>query len=397
MKLLYFTNQDIDSGLFTNQVLENLLGLKKIKSDIKITLFIINRPWKYFKHRPIINDIRKKNIKIKYISFCPPMRYFTNSIFLNQLYIFYFTILFRLFINPKDYDVIHCRHYLPSLVCKNLDLNNVLFDIRSLSLFEYVQAGKIKYNSRNYEYWLKQEKDLFDYVNSISVVSKSMIDYIKKSSLNKNISYCPIIVNPKKIFFSRSERNNFRRIWGWSSKNIYVYSGSFGLYGLNKEYLHKLISFIIKKDLNAKFLFLLSNTKSEFNAFVKKYGYEINNFKYYSVSSKELYKYLSASDIGIHSLPNQLDSFTRLGTKIVEYWCIGLPTLINNNIGEASDLSSKYKLGYVINLDKEKQNIDLNFSSFNRKEIRNKSLKLFDRNLVLKNYIRIYKKMINKN
>ena len=394
MKILYFTNQDIGSGLFDNQVYSNLLGLKKLNKKHKITLLVFNRPWKFFEHKTKVDEIRNNNINVIYLPFCPPMRYITSSILLNKLYVSYFSFIFSLFVKYKNYDLIHCRHYLPSLVCKNLGLKNILFDVRSLSLFEYVQARKIKYKSKNYEYWLKQEEELINYVDGISVVSKSMIKYFKKY-LPKRISYCPIIVDSDKIYFSNDERNKFRSEWGWTKNNVYVYSGTFGLYGLNKDYLFKLISLIISLDDNAKFLFLLSNDENEFNSFIKTNDFNKKNFKYYSVSSNVLYKFLSASDVGIHSLPKQLDSFTRLGTKVVEYWCAGLPTLINNNVGEASEISIKNDLGIVVNFEEINKITKLDFSSFKRDEIRSKSLKLFDKRFVLKNYSQIYKNIIS--
>ena len=394
MKILYFTNQDIGSGLFDNQVYSNLLGLKKLNKKHKITLLVFNRPWKFFEHKTKVDEIRNNNINVIYLPFCPPMRYITSSILLNKLYVSYFSFIFSLFVKYKNYNLIHCRHYLPSLVCKNLGLKNILFDVRSLSLFEYVQARKIKYKSKNYEYWLKQEEELINYVDGISVVSKSMIKYFKKY-LPKRISYCPIIVDSDKIYFSNNVRNKFRSEWGWTKNNVYVYSGTFGLYGLNKDYLFKLISLIISLDDNAKFLFLLSNDENEFNSFIKTNNFNKKNFKYYSVSSNELYKFLSASDVGIHSLPKQLDSFTRLGTKVVEYWCAGLPTLINNNVGEASEISIKNDLGIVVNFEEINKITKLDFSSFKRDEIRSKSLKLFDKRFVLKNYSQIYKNIIS--
>lgn len=394
MKILYFTNQDIGTGLFDNQVYGNLLALKKLSQKNKITLLVFNRPWKFFKHKSKVKEIISNNINVIYLPLCPPMRYITSSIYLNKLYVFYFSFIFSLFIKYKNYDLIHCRHYLPALVCKNLALKNILFDVRSLSLFEYVQAGKIKYKSKNYEYWLKQEEELINYVDGISVVSKSMIDYFKQY-LPKKISYCPIIADSERIFFSNKERIKLRDKWNWSKNNVYVYSGSFGLYGLNKEFLFKLISLIINLDNNAKFLFLLSNDENEFNSFIQKFNISNNSFKYYSVTSDELYKFLSASDIGIHALPSQLDSFTRLSTKVVEYWCAGLPTLINNNVGEAADISIKNDLGIVINLNDINKTNKLDFSLFLRDEIRSKSLKIFDKNVVLKNYLKTYKNLIS--
>ena len=188
-----------------------------------------------------------------------------------------------------------------------------------------------------------------------------------------------------------------RDSWEWSKNNVYVYSGSFGLYGLNKNYLKKLISLISLSDSNSRFLFLLSNSEEEFNFFIR--GLDRNIFKYFSVEPENLYKYLSAADVGIHALPPQIDSFTRLGTKIVEYWACGLPTLLNDNVGEASHISKKNNFGLVIDSETLEHNrpINLDFSMFDRSVIRKKSLELFEKNKVLNSYMRIYKKIMKSN
>ena len=51
MKLLYFTTEDIGSGLFENQVLEKLYGILERDPSINITLFVLNKPSHYLKHQ----------------------------------------------------------------------------------------------------------------------------------------------------------------------------------------------------------------------------------------------------------------------------------------------------------------------------------------------------------
>ena len=151
MKILYFTFEDLGSGLFKNQVLRYLYTLKT-NSNLNISLLVINRPWKYLNHRSEIKEI-KKHISLIYIPLCPPLRYFTKNIFLKKIYKIYFSLIVKLFASLSDYDVIHCRHYLPSLICQHLKIKNYLFDVRSLPIYEYIQAGKIIEGSKNYNYW----------------------------------------------------------------------------------------------------------------------------------------------------------------------------------------------------------------------------------------------------
>ena len=396
MKLLYFTTEDIGSGLFENQVLEILYSILDQDPNISVTLFVLNKPSRFFKNQSKFQEIRSR-LKVIHAPLSPPMRFYTSSIFLNKLYIKYISFIFRLFVDIKNYDVIHCRHYLPSLVCLNLGIMNIHFDMRSLSLYEYVQAGKIKKFSKNYMYWIKQEQKLILESKGISVVSNSMISYLRKYS-DRYISYCPIIVNPKKLYFCKESRELIRRQLNWSNSKLYVYSGSFGLYGLNKTYLAKLIKRINMSDHNAKFMFVISNSSKELLDFLKLYGIENIHYHYCSSTPEELYKYLSAADIGIHALPPQLDAFSRLGTKVVEYWCCGLPTIINNNVGEAADISIRYQLGYVVDVDDDSLSgfNEINADKFDRDYIRKTSLEIFNKSKVLNEYLKSYKMILNR-
>lgn len=389
MKILYFTLEDIRSSLFENQVLDLLVARKDINRSDEITLFVINKPTSFFKAMKLEEKL-KGTIRFLYVPLSPPMRYYTSSIFINKIYIFILKLVCKFNITLSDYDVIHCRHYLPSLVMKELGAKNIHFDVRSLSLYEYVAAGKIKQGTSNFTYWLNQERKLIKYVAGLSVVSKTMINYF--SDYKRSIHYCPIIVNFDKFKFSQESRDIFREMWGWSSSNVYVYSGSFGLYGVNKDALGKLINYIINYDAKAKFLFLVSNNQKEFNDFLRDHTPNKIDYKYYSVQPKDVSSYLSAADIGIHALPPQLDSNTRLGTKIVEYWAMGIPTLITSTIGEAADLSRQYSLGQVIDLD-DKANSKFEFKReiYDRNFISSWAFKNFSIQSVLHEYDSSYK------
>ncbi len=395
MKLLYFTLEDIRTSLFNNQVLEMLLARKAKNSLEQITLFIINKP-SSLKGLSVIKEKVGNRIKIIYVPLSPPMRYYTSSIWINKIYIFLLKKMSQYSINVLDYDVIHCRHYLPALVMKELGANNIHFDVRSLSLFEYVAAGKIEKNSDIYKYWLNQEKELIKFCAGVSVVSKSMLDYFGK--YRNDINYCPIVVNFENFIFSTKSRNERRSNWGWENRCVYVYSGSFGLYGLNKDALAKLIKHIFLSDKNSSFLFLLSNNQFEFDEFIRANALTSIDYLYYSVSPENIASYLSAADVGIHALPLQLDSITRLGTKIVEYWAMGIPTYITSTIGEAAQLSNLFGLGEVIDLENAIiANYVFNPACYDRELISSKTKSVFSIESVLKEYDKSYNLIRLKN
>ena len=256
-----------------------------------------------------------------------------------------------------------------------------------MPIYEYVQAGLIVNESKNFHYWKLQQKEVVINAHAISVVSNSMIDYFKKIA-NTDVYYCPILIDSNSLKFSLKFRKVYRDKLNLLQNNVYVYSGSFGLYGLNKTYLSQLIRIIMENDSKAKFLFLLSNSEKEFNDFIYSNNFSADLFIYKTSVFENLFKYLSAADVGIHALPKQMDSNTRLGTKIVEYWACGLPTLINNHVGEAASISSTKNFGKVIDLSLDKFNLD--FSFFDRNKIEIESKAIFDLKSLIDKYMKIY-------
>jgi hypothetical protein len=392
MKLLYFTTEDLNSGLFQSQVFGLLKAVRESQKNIYITILVINQPWKVKSHINILELLKKENIEVIYIPLLPPMRWLTYNFFISNIYLIYLTTISYLFVNFKKYDFIHCRHYLTSLVLIKLRYNNFLFDVRSLHVFEYIQAKKIKINSITYNYWLNLEKLIIQKAAAVSVVSKTMIPYFE-SIHKRKYNFCPIIADFNVINYCLTSRLLIRNQLKWNDKRIYVYSGSFGLYGINKEYLAKMLKFIIKYDNNSRFLFLVSNHKNEVEHFISVNNFDPKIFHIKNTSYSDMYRYLSAADIGIHSLPNQIDGFSRLGTKIIEYWASGLPVIINNNIGEAARICIEHNFGKVINFNLNQSDFDLiitELNKLNRNKIYNDSEKLFSSYCIAQKYITIY-------
>lgn len=396
MKVLYFTIEDINSGLFDSQVYNTIRDIKKASPDIDISILVINQPWKYTKAKGKIDEIRNAGIGLIYIPLLPPLRWISSGRIFTNIYLGYFWLIVKSFVDLKKYKLIHCRNYVPSLVISKFRHVNFLFDVRSLYAFEYVQAGKILVDSPNYLFWLENERKLIEKAAAVSVVSKGMVSYLQ-DRCNRSIDYCPIISNYEVVFYDVERRVKLRASLGWNDCNIYVYSGSFGLYGLNKAYLSKLIARIIEKDSKARFLFLISNPIQEFQVFLRDYDFNEALFFAKSVKLKELTDFLSAADIGIHALPNQLDAFTRLGTKVVEYWSAGLPVIINEHIGEAASICNSLGLGKVISLepgqDATFDNLDIaTLLNIDRGEIRRKTSEIFSSAVVASKYARIYRR-----
>ncbi len=73
MNVAYLTIEDVSSGLFKTQILDLIDEIITQEKSIKYKIFIVNRPWYYFKHKKSLNEYRlkycAKNIVFFYIPF----------------------------------------------------------------------------------------------------------------------------------------------------------------------------------------------------------------------------------------------------------------------------------------------------------------------------------------
>jgi len=394
MTVTYFTIENINSGLFRNQVLNKLKAIVDISEDICFEIIAFNTPLQFFEHKRLLKKYALQygdRIKIRYYPILPPLRYVLSSVFQTKLIMNWLKI--NLFFIKIKGEVIHCRSYWPAVLALKIKNLPVVFDVRSLYPAESVSAGKLKYNSRIYDYWVGLEAFCFDKSSAISVVSYPMIDYVKSISNNVKIFYNPIIVDTSKVYFNPDQGRITRSRLNWDDNLIFVYSGSLGYNGLNKValgvLLHKLSS--LSKDF--RYLFLSDEKKADIAGFLNENGVEDNNFYITPSSFEELGAWLSSADIGIHALPLQLDSATRLGTKVVEYWASGLPVILNENIGAAINIVEEYSIGSIITKDSTEEVVLSEIErlkSLDKNKISEIGKSIFDSKKIARGYIDAY-------
>jgi len=407
MHIIYFTIEDISSSLFRNQVINKLSAILECDSDVTFEILVLNSPLKYNLHQKLLKEYRSNlstRIKIKYYPALPPLRYALSSILQSRLILKWLELFCRLFVRVNG-DVIHCRSYWPTIIASKAFNIPILFDLRSLYPAENVAAGKLEFNSRQYEFWLKKEAYCINVASVNSAVSEAMVSYINSIKPSSKTHLNPIIVNTDEIYFDEEERVNMRTNLGWQQNIILVYSGSLGVSGLNRESLSNILVLFSKLSDNFRFLFLSSDNRHSIEELLINANIPQDHFFITESKPKELYKWLSASDIGFHALPLQIDSDTRLGTKVVEYWVSGLPVIINKNVGSAVEIVSKYGIGLVV--DELTNSYEGLFDeiklllSQNKKEISDIGKSMFDSKIIAIKYINTYRECllinINKN
>jgi glycosyltransferase involved in cell wall biosynthesis len=231
-----------------------------------------------------------------------------------------------------------------------------------------------------------------------TVVSKSMVDYVKKQSSNALVDLNPIVVNSQKIFFNSTQRELVRRQLNVENKLVFLYSGSLGMYGVNIPALVKLLKLISASFENAFFVFITGERNELVSSLLKKAGILKENSFITESKSHDLSEWLSTADFGIHALPKQLDSSTRLGTKVVEYWVAGLPTIVNKYVGAAAQITEEYQIGFVVHdefkLSSEEVKSILDLLEMDRNKIREIAMDIFDSRVVAQKYINSYTKCL---
>ncbi len=400
MKVTYFTVEKINSGLFRTQVLDKIHSITSIDNSISFRVLAYNSPFDYFQNRSIIHTINqdfKGKLIIKQYPILPPLRYALKNIISTELVLIWLILFTKIFIKINS-DIVHCRSYWPTIIATRVFQIPILFDLRSLFLAENVAAGKLILDSSVYKYWLKLEKECLEKAKVSTVVSKSMVDYVKKQSSNALVDLNPIVVNSQKIFFNSTQRELVRRQLNVENKLVFLYSGSLGMYGVNIPALVKLLKLISASFENAFFVFITGERNELVSSLLKKAGILKENSFITESKSHDLSEWLSTADFGIHALPKQLDSSTRLGTKVVEYWVAGLPTIVNKYVGAAAQITEEYQIGFVVHdefkLSSEEVKSILDLLEMDRNKIREIAMDIFDSRVVAQKYINSYTKCL---
>lgn len=351
MLITYLTIEDIGSGLFQTQVINIIEEIVKQSSNIKFEILVINRPWYIYSHlrhmKEIKSKINEKLIKIRYVPLLPPLRNAMKSYYYSVFVTNWLYIIFLLFISNKT-SVLHCRSYWPAQAAIKSKIGPVLFDMRSLWPAENLSSRNLKYNSKSFQYWMDLERNCLQSACVSSGVSRAMVTYAEKIAPNKNHRLIPISVDMNKFRFNYVERSVKRKLLSWSDNIVLVYSGSFGISNINANTLCAMLTKLLKSNVKVRILFLTMETDEKVNMLMESISLNKERFHLVHPTNDNIASWLSVADIGIHALPMQHDSETRLGTKVVEYWANGLAVIVNEHVGAAAELIREHNVGAVI-------------------------------------------------
>ena len=350
MHVAHVTIEDVCSGLFRTQVVDIARQVVARDPSITIDIHAINRPWKMAGHRRQLATYRAMlqgtGIRILYSPVLPPLRDALKSAGYSRAV----TALLAAALSARGrgrVDAYHSRSYWPAMALHALGNRNVVFDPRSLWVSENLSTGDLAPDSASHRYWLGAEASCVRAAAVVTVVSAGMGEYYREQYGVANVRLIPISFAPQVFRFSPEARKRNRQALGWGSETVYVYSGSLGQSGVNVAALQRLFALAMAVP-DAKLLFLTSEPESAIQTAMGASGADASRYRVVRPRQDEMGDWLSAGDVGLHALSRQHDWRTRLGTKVVEYWACGLPTIVNENVGAAADYIRANDAGRVV-------------------------------------------------
>lgn len=397
----YVTIEDPSSGLFKTQVLDLLShSVKAAPARIRLCVFIY--PWHLISKRMCLLALRKtcedSQICLRIYPVLLPVKYSLINFVWFQLTMIWLALIAQLM--PKC-AVAHCRGYFAAFMgIKSRSDCKVVFDTRSSWVDENVAAGRLTPESNLHVNWLKLERFCFRSAAYTLGVSDAMA-LVARRGPSQVYETIPIVANASLVGFSESFRNRMRKQLGWEHCQVAVYSGSFGLNRINLNVLTRLLGLLGGAEDDLRFLFLTPEDPDLIGEVLRLSGIDEDAGQCFSVSAEMLGNYLSIADFGIHALPTQPDSATRLGTKVVEYWVNGLPTLVTSSVGAAARIINEFGVGQVLPIDalersSQRNRVDisgLNRNNFTR-SFKALDTKQFDVQSVAAKYIRVYELLL---
>ncbi len=366
----------IENGIFKNQVLDQLKLIKKERPNANIFLLsglplvnmrLIKRTRYFLKElRKIEAECSNHGIIFKYrfitgLSpwfYTPPQKFwlfdFTQKKFLKK------------FIVGNSISIVHCRSYTPTRLAldvrKKYKLSyKVIFDTRG----NFPEEGLLKshLDSEGYISWKKMEKDLLDNADAVVNVSSTFTEHVKKISTNSNVYTIYTSTNLSSFYpLSQNEKSKLRRSQKISEhEKVLVYLGELSEIGWHQtSTLIAAYKAFKKAFVKTKMLIITHNKRDELEkAFLDESLEAAELIVVKGNSQKEVNSYLNLADFAVlpfRHIRSQLDEilgYTMIASKTGEYLATGLPVIVNNKIGAASQLVEETGTGITYELEKE--------------------------------------------
>lgn len=159
----------------------------------------------------------------------------------------------------------------------------------------------------------------------------------------------PTLADPKSIRFDKSKRILVRDQLSLRDKTVLAYVGNVVCMWQRRDAMCKLISVLCKQDNQFHFLAIVRREDlALMKASIKKFDIE-EHTTLLNVEHKEIYKYLSAADLGLFLRHDHTMNKVVTSGKLIEFLTAGLPLITTGNNAEfLNEFIRKNKSGFFI-------------------------------------------------
>lgn len=408
MKILYLSYDGMTDQLGQSQVIPYLTKLSEKK--IEITIISFEKHQNFIKNKNSIQNILYKN-NINWI----PLKYHKSPPILSTLYDLYILNkkVTKLFKND-DYNIIHCRSYITSIVGLRLKRKygaKFIFDMRGFWADERFDGNIWNKNKLIYriiyKYVKKLEKSFIisaDYIVSLTEQGKQeIISWNYKRNLKIEVIPCCADLN---LFCYKSLDNlrlsKFKTELNISENDFIIsYLGSIGTWYMLNEML-EFFKVLLQTKPDSIFLFITNEIPEIIIDNATKLDIPKSKLIITNAQRNDVPYMIALSKISVFFIKPLYSKKASSPTKQGEILGMGIPIICNANVGDNDSIISQNKVGCVVKSFSDNEyyraieNID-NLISIPKNIINSTSQKYFSLDIGAEKYYKIYFEILNNN
>lgn len=311
-------------------------------------------------------------------------------------------------VRKKQIEMVHARSHIAATIAVALKRRfglKMIFDLRGLMAEEYVDANHWKKGSVPYRLTKTMESRALRASGGVVTLTERIWPAIKdwKGLKDREVMHevVPCCTDLELFRFSQQDRDQVRAELHLQGRFVLVYSGSIGGWYLADKMADFFVA-LLKRKPNGHFLWLTGGSKSLVEKLMSDRRVNSDQFTVRNVAPAQVFRYLSAADVGIAFYK---PTFSRLATspvKVSEYLAVGLPLIINAGVGDSDTFVEAQKVGAVLTDFNEGEyeqaltTIDKMLAGDIHERARTVAENFFDvRRVGLERYARLYEKVFN--
>ena len=353
-RVLYLSYDGMCDPLGSSQVLPYLFGLAR--RGHRITLISFEKAERTAEDRARVQQACD-DAGIRW----HPLRYHKRPPILSGMYdVWQMQKLARRLHHEQQFDLIHCRSYLPALVGLRLKRRlglGFVFDMRGFWADERIDGGIWKLSNPAhravFDFFKRREADFLTEADQVVSLTEEGRKVLLARRADPTIGP-PITIIPCCVDFSAfppvsaEARGTSREQLGIPPKaTVAVYLGSFGSWYM----VDAMLDFFrvqLRRDPAAVFLVISREPPQEIHAAARARGIPQESVVVRGASRVEVPRFVAAADYGLFFIKPVFSKKASSPTKMGEFLALEIPMVTNGNVGDVAQIMDEAHAGVVV-------------------------------------------------